>query len=156
MGKSQKSEKTGGVKREFSAGGVVFKKDKKGNSWLVVNPKDTNRWQFPKGHIEKGESSESAATREVREEGGVVANPLQKIDIQKYFFVWEKERIFKTVTFFLMEYKIGDPTDHDKEVEESRFVSFEEAFEKLTYDKDKQTLLKAKEVLDSGTQASLI
>lgn len=156
MGKSQKSKKVSEVKREFSAGGVVFKKAKKGNLWLIVNPKDTSRWQFPKGHIEKGESSELAAIREVREEGGVVANPLRKIDIQKYFFVWDGERIFKTVTFFLMEYKSGDPVDHDKEVEESRFVSFEEAFGKLTYDKDKQTLLKAKEVLDSGIQSSLI
>lgn len=161
MGEKNKSQKTSFV-REFSAGGVVYKQSlpsrgrKAETLWLIVNPAETDRWQFPKGHIEEKESSQNAAIREVAEEGGIEALPIQKIGLQKNFFVWDNAKIFKTVTFFLMKYVSGDPKNHDKEVTEAVFLPFEEAFAKLTFKKDKETLMKAKELLESGIQENLI
>jgi 8-oxo-dGTP diphosphatase len=57
------------IRREFSAGGVVIK-DKR-EVLLIKNP--SNIWTFPKGHIEKGETREQAAVREVKEETNVDA-----------------------------------------------------------------------------------
>ena len=57
------------VKREFSAGGVVFRQEPEGILWLVVKPKGSEHWRFPKGKIEKKESSAETALREVKEEG---------------------------------------------------------------------------------------
>lgn len=51
-----------------AAGGVV--EDAKGRV-LMINLRD--RWDLPKGHIEKGEASRDAARREVLEETGVEA-----------------------------------------------------------------------------------
>ena len=45
---------------------------------------DSSIWVFPKGHIEKGESPEQAAKREVLEECGIVATPLAQIGITSF------------------------------------------------------------------------
>ncbi len=45
------------MKRQFSAGGVVYKKENDQTFWLLIQPKGTDYWQFPKGLIEEGESS---------------------------------------------------------------------------------------------------
>lgn len=162
MGKNTKNREgrgrgaSAGVVREFSAGGVVFKKTPTQTLFLIIQPKDTDRWQFPKGHLDEGESSKEASVREVKEEGGISAKIIQKLGIQRYFFSLKKDKIFKTVTFFLMEYLDGDPKNHDKEVEEALFLTFEEAFEKLTFKKDKETLSQAREVLKQGLQSDLI
>lgn len=49
-----------------AAGGLVFNKRKE-SLWIYRN----ERWDLPKGKIEKGESKEVAALREVKEECGV-------------------------------------------------------------------------------------
>ena len=58
-------------KKPKAAVGIV----QKGNTWLVglsTNDGDRkNRWCFPGGHIETGETPEEAAVREVKEESGV-------------------------------------------------------------------------------------
>lgn len=162
MGKNTKNREgrgrgaSTGVIREFSAGGIVFKKTPTQTLFLIIQPKDTDRWQFPKGHLDNGETSKDAAVREVKEEGGISANLIQKLGIQRYFFSLKKERIFKTVTFFLMEYVSGDTKNHDKEVDGAVFLPFDEAFEKLTFKKDKETLNQAKEILKQGIQSDLI
>lgn len=54
------------------AGGVVVNRDGK---VLVLGHSD-GAWVFPKGHIEAGETSQTAALREVEEEAGVTAELL--------------------------------------------------------------------------------
>lgn len=144
------------LKREFSAGGVVWKKENGKDYFLITRPKGTDRWQLPKGNIEEGESSESAALREVEEEGGVKVKIIGKIGIQKLFFYWNKERIFKTVTYFLMEYLFDSKDGHDHEVDEVAFLPFDEAHKKLTFKNDKEILTKAKEILEQPKQENLI
>lgn len=139
-----------GILREFSAGGVVYKKEAKKIKWLIVQPTGTNRWQFPKGKIDKNESSKDTALREVEEEGGVRVEIIEKIGDSRYFFILKGKKIFKTVTFYLLKY-LGDTKEgHDWEVEETIFVPYKEAFEKLSFKDDKEILKKAKEVLDRG------
>lgn len=88
---------------EFSAGGLVYKKDKNIIQFALVLNHD-QKWTFPKGHIEKGEKPEAAAIREVSEEIGAtnlkVEMLLEKID---YWFVQDGEKIHKFVYFYLMQ-----------------------------------------------------
>lgn len=142
--------------RAFSAGGVVFRKVKNKVFWLLVRLTGTDRWQLPKGTIDPGEKSLDAAIREVREEGGIEVRTLSKIGKIQYFFVLGEEKIFKTVTYYLMEFIKGTPGGHDHEVDEVRFFPFQEAFEKLSFDNDKNMLKKAKEILDSGETNNLL
>lgn len=55
--------------QEFSAGAVIFHKNEK-IEYLLLKYK-AKHWDFPKGHIEKGESYEETIRREVKEETGL-------------------------------------------------------------------------------------
>jgi len=150
--------------RQYSAGGVVFKKEGDQILWLLIRPNIEGkvRWQLPKGWINEGEKTEEAALREVKEEGGIEAKILSKIDSIKIFFsnTFEgkpEEKILKTITFYLMEFQKETPDGHDGEVTEIAWLSFEEARERLTFKSEKEVLIKAKEILENlPAQSSLL
>ena len=146
MGEGKKESR---VIREFSSGGVVYKKDK----WLVtrsapseIYPKSV--WRLPKGWVDKDESAEEAALREVKEEGGVEAKVIKKIETVKYFFTTpNKDKVLKFVTFYLMEWIRDLPEGFGEETSEIAWLSFEEAYTKLSFSGEKQVLKKAKKLL---------
>lgn len=133
------------MKREFSAGGIVFNNK---DEVLITQHSSYHHWSFPKGHIEKGQTTEEAALREVKEEGGIEAEIVGKVGYSKYPYTHSetKERIFKIVTIYLMKYKSGDTKNHDWEVSEAKFVAPEEALKTLSFSQDKQHLKKAVEM----------
>ncbi len=130
------------MKREFSAGGIVFKS----GQVLLTKHSQNHHWSFPKGLIDPGQTSEQAAVREVREEGGVEAEIIGKVGYSKYVYTLNEEKIFKVVTYFLMKYLSGDPADHDWEVEEGGWFPPEEALKQLSFSQDKVLLKKALEM----------
>ena len=150
MGKRTPKEKIKKFERQFSAGGAVYKtsKDKK-IKWLLIKPAGTERWQLPKGKIDKGENSPQAALREVKEEGGVETKIIKKIGSSSYFYVFENTKCFKTVTYFLMEITKKTKEGHDEEIDEVKYEEFEKAHELLSFKDDKGILKKAKEILES-------
>jgi len=137
------------IVREFSSGGVVYKKDK----WLITRsapsesyPKSV--WRLPKGWIDKDESAEEAALREVKEEGGIEAKIIKKIATIKYFYnAPDKGKILKFVTFYLMEWARDLSQGFDGETSEIAWLPYDEAFKKLAYNGEKQILKKAEELL---------
>lgn len=131
------------MKREFSAGGIVF--NDKGQV-LVTQHSQNKHWSFPKGLIDPGQTTEEAALREVREEGGIVAEIIGKAGYSKYVYSFKEEKIFKVVTYFFMKYVSGDPKDHDWEVSEAGWFAPEDALKKLTFSQDKILLKKALEM----------
>lgn len=133
------------MKREFSAGGIVFK----GKKVLLTKHSQNKHWSFPKGLIDPGQTSKEAALREVKEEGGVEAEILDKVGYSKYVYFLNGEKIFKVVTYFLMKYKSGSIKDHDWEVEEAGWYEVEDALKQLTFSQDKELLKKALMLLKS-------
>jgi len=157
------------VKREYSAGGVVFRKLKTKNKklkieWLVIQPSAggeswrQGRWQLPKGWIDEGEIGQQAAVREIKEEGGIGAKIVEKIDRISFFFCDEKkQRVLKNVVFFLMEYQEGSEKNHDRETKEAIWLSYNQAHERLTFKSEKEILAKAKTILEEKEkQANLL
>lgn len=132
------------MKREFSAGGIVF--NDKGEV-LLTKHSQNHYWGFPKGWIEEGQTSKEAALREVKEEGGVEAEILDKVGDSEYVYTLNGEKIFKVVVYFLMKYKKGDPKDHDWEMEDANWFSPEEALKTLSFSHDKVLLKKASEIM---------
>src|SRR3972149_7908804 len=130
------------MKREFSAGGIVF--NDKGQVLLTKNSQNKH-WSFPKGLIDPGQTTKEAALREVKEEGGIEAEIIDKIGYSKYVYTFNNEKIFKIVTYFLMKYLSGDPKDHDWEVEEAGWYEPGDALKQLTFSQDKEHLKKALE-----------
>lgn len=130
------------MKREFSAGGIVYKINKNDVVlWLVCQHSQHKGWVFPKGligdHVDN-ESSDDTAVREVEEETGIKAEILQKLDKPAtYFYVWKGEKRFKSVTYFLMKFSSGDITKHDMEMQAVEWWDEEKVKNDLTYKSDK-------------------
>jgi 8-oxo-dGTP pyrophosphatase MutT (NUDIX family) len=120
--------------REFSAGGVVVR----GDQVVVIVPTrraaDGSRvLALPKGHVDPGETSVQAAAREVREETGIVAEPIRPLGESRYWYRRDGRTIGKAVEFFLFHFVEGDTADHDDEVEEVRWIPLEEARTALSH-----------------------
>ena len=143
---SSKSSKQG---REFSAGGVVVRD---GEVVVIVPTRraaDGSRvLALPKGHVDPGETPIQAATREVREETGIVAEPVRELGESRYWYRREGRTIGKTVAFFLFNYLEGDIADHDDEVEEVRWLSLEEAESALSHTAEREMVTLALAHLD--------
>ncbi|MFC2089193.1 NUDIX domain-containing protein [Bacteroidota bacterium] len=52
---------------------------KVGDKWIFVRHKDRQSWELPAGHIEKNESPDEAAIRELYEETGTVGASLESL-----------------------------------------------------------------------------
>lgn len=134
------------TKREFSAGGVVFKKKGRELLWLLIKPKGSKEWCFPKGDVNRGENSVAAAKREVIEEAGIETQVIDKAGEIKFFFTEKKQKIFKVVVFYLMEYLAKDGQINTKEVEKTTWLSSVAARKKLAFKKEKELLDQALKV----------
>lgn len=126
---------------EFSAGGIVYKKEKNNMLILLCQHSQHHGWVFPKGLIgdhDKNETKEQTALREVQEETGAVSQIIKPLPPVTYWYLWEGEKIKKTVYYFIMEYLSGDITDHDTEMENVEWLPPDEVYDKLTYKADKK------------------
>lgn len=130
------------MRRELSAGGVVIRHTGGGSDVALVSPRE-GIYALPKGHPDAGETLEQAATREVREETGLVAAPLGELGEIRYWYRFGGERVLKTVTFFLFRYCSGSVDDHDDEVVWAGWVPLEEAPKRLFYEGERDMATKA-------------
>jgi 8-oxo-dGTP pyrophosphatase MutT (NUDIX family) len=134
---------------QISAGGVVFRRPDAGPTAEValISVGDPPRWQLAKGLVDPGETPETAALREVREEAGVEATVVEKLETVEYWYqatdASKRVRYHKFVHFFLMEYVSGDVADHDHEVNEARWLEMGKALELIAFKSERAVLEKA-------------
>ena len=137
------------MKKECSAGAVVFRvsEDKK-VLYLLLKNDQSNYWDFPKGKVEATETIKQTALREIKEETGLDTEiVLGFSDVIKYNFTSRAgELVDKEVTFFLAlantdKVKISD--EHGDYI----WLSFVEAYEKVTYPNSRRVLERANQVL---------
>jgi 8-oxo-dGTP pyrophosphatase MutT (NUDIX family) len=136
--------------REFSSGGLVIR-NLKGRPFLAVVRVRDKILALPKGHPEPGESAQEAAQREVREETGLVATPVEKLGDVRYWYARDGDRVLKIVSFFLFRYRSGRLEDHDDEVEEALWIPLEEAPARLAYRGEKDMARTALSQLAKGS-----
>ena len=136
--------------REFSSGGLVIR-NLQGRPFLAVVRVRDKILALPKGHPEPGESAQEAAQREVREETGLEATPVEKLGDVRYWYARDGERVLKVVSFFLFRYRSGRLEDHDDEVEEALWIPLEEAPERLAYRGEKDMARTALSQLAKGS-----
>ena len=139
------------TKLQVSAGGVAFRKQEGRIEVALISVGENSRWQLPKGLVDKSESTEDAAVREVREEAGINTEIAERIDKVEYWYFWKEDgqrvRYHKFVYFYLLRYKSGDVRDHDHEVNEARWVNIDDAIKILAFDSEKKIMKKAKELI---------
>jgi 8-oxo-dGTP diphosphatase len=139
------------TKDQISAGGIAFRYVGSDLQVAIVSVKPGLRWQLPKGIVDAGETPEFTAVREVKEEAGIETELLRLIETIEYWYqrvqYGKRIRYHKFVHFYLLRYQSGDVAEHDHEVEESRWVSFDEALEMLTFKSERGVVEKAFEIL---------
>jgi 8-oxo-dGTP pyrophosphatase MutT (NUDIX family) len=125
--------------QERSAG-VVLVKD---GEYLLLHY-EAGHWDFPKGHLEKGETPEQAALRELNEETGITDAEILSGFAERihYFFKKEGKTVSKEVVFFVAKTKTSK-VKLSFEHKGFAWLPFKEAVEKLTYDNAKDILRKA-------------
>ncbi|RPI86604.1 MAG: NUDIX hydrolase [Chloroflexi bacterium] len=143
------------TRAQVSAGGVAYRWKGETIEVALISVGESARWQLPKGTVGKGETTEAAAMREVREEAGIHVELIQPIDTIDYWFYagGGKNRVHKYVHFFLMQYLSGDVSDHDHEVNEARWFEIGEAEEALAFKSEKEMVIKAREMIDGSRDA---
>jgi 8-oxo-dGTP pyrophosphatase MutT (NUDIX family) len=130
--------------REFSAGGVVVRdRDVAVIVPFRLSPHGRRVIALPKGHLDRGETAEQAAAREVREETGIDAELVEKLGDVKYWYQRSGQRIFKVVSFFLFRYRSGSLEDHDDEIEEARWLPLERAARELSFPGEREMVERA-------------
>lgn len=163
-------------KNEHSSGAVVYRRKNSNIQFLLGKHSGYHKWVLPKGLIEKDEDPKITALREVEEETGIKAKiigtePIKKLE---YFYVADtgetkgkdingneiirrvihyqenggkKVRVRKQVEFYLMEYVSGNSKNHDWEMEDVGWFSYNDALEKLAFGGERQVLTLAREKL---------
>ncbi len=87
---------------ELAAGAVIV--SEVGVEVLLLHQKDEDRWCFPKGHVDPGESLGACALREIREETGLDAVELDAElgEVSYRFFRSSSgQNVYKSVVYFL-------------------------------------------------------
>lgn len=124
------------VVREPTAGGIVYRRNKKGEVEILLIQDAKDRWTIPKGHIEEGETAKQAAKREVHEETGLkkvrVLNWLGKIHFR---YRRQQSLVLMTTQIYLVRAE-GDTDDYKKEdwMNGIAWFSANEALDKIEYD----------------------
>ncbi|MBI2326941.1 NUDIX domain-containing protein [Candidatus Curtissbacteria bacterium] len=134
---------------------------------LVTQHSKHKGWDFPKGHREIYESEEQTALREVEEETGVKGEIIERAGETKYFY-WEegpdfapstsfdrtqgkslrassgKQKVLKTVVFYLMRYKSDGDATTAFEVSDHAWLPIDEVEDRLTFKDTKEMWRKAR------------
>jgi len=132
------------TRRVVSAGGVIFRVVNDEFEVALISRRRV--WCLPKGLIEKGETVEEAALREVREETGLEGEIVEKIGEINYNF-FRGKRYSKTVHFFLLKCVGGSVRNHDFEADKVEWFPASRVLRILTYVNERKIFEKAEEIL---------
>lgn len=136
--------------QEFSAGGIIYKKEDGQTLWLVRKPKGNPGyqgnlgWTLPKGWIDEGETVEQAALRETAEEAGIKARIISPLPVLKIFYTnKEGEKVAKSINYFVMEWLEDLKEGFGEETSEVRWVGPAEAVDLLVHQNERDLLEKS-------------
>lgn len=137
---------------EKSVGGVIVRQEGKKSFFLLLHY-PSGHWDFPKGHVEKGESDEQTLRREIKEETGIerleVVSKFKKYSFY-YYKAKRKERIkrinngistnvAKVVVYYLVK-TIEKEVTISHEHKGFQWLEAEQALEKITFPKSRKVL----------------
>ena len=121
------------MKYEKSCGAIVVEDGK-----VLLVKHNAGHWDFPKGHVEEGETEIETAIREVKEETNI------DIKIEKenrYISEYSpKENVMKTVIYFLGEKIGGEDKPQIEEVSDVEWIDVNKAVDKITHQRSKKIM----------------
>ena len=135
---------------ETSAGIVLFRKEGPKNLFLLLHY-PSGHWDFVKGKMEKGESTQETAIRETQEETGITDIKFAD-DFEEwieYNFQYQGELVHKKVVFFLAETKETEVKISHEHLDYG-WMDYNTAMEKTTFVNAKTVLTKAQMLLSEA------
>ena len=121
----------GGVAGTIEAAGGVVEQD---SLIAVVHRPRYDDWSLPKGKLDKNESAERAALREVQEETGLSCQLIEELEPVSYT---DNRGRPKNGRYWRMKVLSGEFEVND-EVDELRWLSKADALELLSYEHDRE------------------
>jgi 8-oxo-dGTP diphosphatase len=104
-----------------SVGGLVVRQDELLVVRMTYGP-SRGRYMIPGGRLDPGETLDLAAAREVREETSVEARPLGVMGVRSRYDGLNTD----TYILWLLEYLSGEPVPDGREVDDTRFLPYDE------------------------------
>lgn len=140
------------IGREPTAGGVIFRKDSKGEIEILLIQDAKNRWTIPKGHVEPGETAMQTAVREIGEEVG-----LKKVEVLGWLgkVNFKYRRLHKLVLMGMQVYLVR-ALDGDEKIEreewmkDAKWLKFNDALDAVEYEDIGKLMLLAKRRIREG------
>ncbi len=138
------------MKQDKSCGAVIINNEQK---YLVVGKENfvigkDSFWGFPKGHVEGEESEQETALREIKEETDLDVKFIPGFKEAIRYKINEEAITEKEVVYFLAR-PLGDKVTISDELDEYKWLKFEEAYTILSRENLKEVLRKAHEFLGS-------
>ena len=141
-----------GVSNEVSSGIMVYRVNDQGEREYLFLVRREGFLDFPKGHIEEGETEISAAKRETLEETGLNVDPIPGFRHEMdYWFSHRDQKVRKRVIMFVG--KVDGQQSPTISHEHMGFVwmKYEDALRSLSYENQKNMLTEVERFL-SGQQ----
>ncbi len=133
--------------REVHAAGAVV--NRSGHEVLLVHRPAYDDWSFPKGKLDRGERAAVAAVREVGEETGLQVRLGPPLSQQRYPVNAGTKTVHYWVARVVGDDDVGSYLVND-EIDEVAWVTREEAMSRLTYPRDRETLVESADVRKQG------
>ncbi len=133
-------------RRVVSAGGIVVRGRGATREVLLVSLA-RGVVTFPKGRVERGETWEAAAEREVLEEAGVRATTTSPAGDLRYLYRDQDTLVSKVVHLYLMTWQGGQAKPDGLETVEACFIPETKVEESLSYEGERAVWLRARELL---------
>ena len=130
------------MKQEKSCGCIIIN-DR--NEVLLIHH-NAGHWDFPKGHMEEGETEVQTAIREVKEETNIDVEVNEEYRYSTQYS--PKEDVIKEVIYFLAKNISDNRQAQLEEVSEVKWFSMKDAIDKITYDNSRGILIQLKKDLE--------
>lgn len=146
------------MNREKSCGIVIFKSIEGEIRYLLIQSRTHGDWGLPKGHVEKGETEEETALREVLEETGLtptLIDGFREVVNYKVYLKKADKLVDKEVVYFL-----GRATEEDVRMQENEVSAFsweteQRAYERLSHENARQVLRQAAMWIFENTESKI-
>ena len=130
------------MRTEKSCGAVVFRNKNDNIQVLLIRHLNGGHWAFPKGHVEKGETEEQTALREILEETGLAVNLDNRY--RQVVSYSPKKDVVKNVVYFVATASSDAATvAQEEEISQIVWVDMHNAADYVSFDNDKKVLLGA-------------
>lgn len=118
--------------REKSCGAILIRNTEQ-LQVLVIRQND-GHWGFPKGHVEKDETEQETACREVQEETGLEISIREGFREETHYC--PRPGVFKDVIYFMAEPIGGVEHMQEEEIRDLKWLNVIDALAVLTYGND--------------------